>query len=116
MLFASNHRTYLVKIFFALFLLGLLAYGVFEARFLILGPSITVETPENGAFVTENTVIVEGKTSNISRIALNDRPIFIDEAGRFAERLVLSEGYTIMKLTIADRFGRERQEIIHLAH
>lgn len=82
-----------------------LAYLVFQARFLITGPLITVTSESNGVYNTR-VVPLSGTTHNIARLWLNDRPIFTDEAGNFNEALVLENGYTIATLRAEDRYGR----------
>ncbi len=85
-------------------LLGI-GFVLFQARFLITGPQIilfsTPETPSN-----ERVVTLEGQAQNISRIWLNDRPIFTNATGEFREEIVLENGYTIATLRAEDRYGR----------
>lgn len=80
-------------------------YILFQARFLVIGPQITLskEIPlqQNERFVT-----LTGKATNISRLWLNGRPIFTDPKGDFAAAVVLENGYTIAKLEAEDRYGR----------
>ena len=106
--FITRHFTlrlilgYIVAI--AVFLL-LLAYAVFQARFLILGPQIELtQLP----IIQENRVItLEGVATNITNINLNGRPIYTDENGYFKETLILENGYTITTLRAYDRYGRQ---------
>ncbi|MCB9810589.1 MAG: hypothetical protein H6779_01940 [Candidatus Nomurabacteria bacterium] len=84
------------------------SYVLFQARFVIAGPQITLtEEPTT----QHNTRVVElvGTTKNITHLWLNDRPIFTDETGRFDETLVLENGYTIATLRAKDRYGRETE-------
>jgi len=87
---------------------GLLGYVAWQARFLIIGPVITLTN--DPAFVqSERTVYLTGHARNISGITLNGRPIFTDSDGHFTEPVVLESGYTIATVTGTDRYGRERQ-------
>lgn len=90
----------------AVALLG--AYLIFQARFLILGPQITLEPTHIGR-VNQPVVTLRGNARNITRLWLNDRPIFTDRTGRFEEALVLENGYTIATLTAEDRYGRRTE-------
>jgi hypothetical protein len=81
------------------------AYLIFQARFLILGPQITLEPTHIGR-VNQPVVTLRGDARNITRLWLNDRPIFTDRTGRFEEALILENGYTIATLTAEDRYGR----------
>lgn len=80
-------------------------FVVYQARFLITGPRIVLrdlpEGPQNSRQVT-----IVGDAYNISRLWLNDRPIYTDAAGRFEEVVVLENGYTVATLRAQDRYGR----------
>ncbi|OGG47484.1 hypothetical protein A3D66_00265 [Candidatus Kaiserbacteria bacterium RIFCSPHIGHO2_02_FULL_50_9] len=96
--------------------LGMAGYALFEARFLIQGPVVTIDTPRNGQSVSVPLVEIAGKAKNISDITLNDRKIFVDEQGYFHEQLLLFYGYNILTLTAHDRFGRETQKVLELVY
>lgn len=100
----------------ALIVLGALfvVYCLFQARFIILGPQITITSHENGVVVEEAVVTLSGKARNAAWLSLNDRQIFTDEKGLWSEKLILSEGLSIMTLKVRDRFGRERVASISL--
>lgn len=83
----------------------ILMYVVFQARFMILGPQITLEPTPVGRD-NQRVVTLTGTTHNITRLWLNDRPIFTDRDGNFTEALVLENGYTIATLRAEDRYGR----------
>ncbi|MFN3188136.1 MAG: hypothetical protein ACK42D_01145 [Candidatus Paceibacteria bacterium] len=84
----------------------LLAYLVFQARFLLQGPVITL-TSEPNTVQDERVVMLTGSVKNITRLTLNGRQIFTNELGYFDEALVLENGYTIATLAATDRYGRE---------
>ena len=90
-----------------LVLLGalLLWYGIFQARFFLAGPVITLESPVV-TLQDNRTVTVSGTAENITEISLNGKEIHTDAGGSFTESLVLPHGYTIMTLRAKDRYGR----------
>ena len=90
----------------AILLTLIVAYVIFQARFLITGPQISL-TNEPATQHNERVVTLTGETHNITHLWLNDRPIFTDENGNFEEALVLENGYTITTLRASDRYGRE---------
>lgn len=94
------------KAIFALVVLFIAAYGIFEARRLIEGPSIIIETPQNGTATSSAAVIVSGTARNISFLTINDAPAFTDEDGYFREVLTPPKGYTVITVAAVDRFGR----------
>ncbi len=108
-MFPIAQRTFTLRSF--LFYLGgflcialFVVYALFQARFLIAGPQITLDA--SNTVSSERLVTVDGKASNIVRMSLNGRQIFTDAEGNFSEALVLENGYTIATLEALDRYGR----------
>ena len=97
-----------------LLLLSFGVYGLYKAKAFLEGPSITIESPLNGQGVEESFTEIIGKTSNISTLFLNGRQIFTDKEGRFREDLLLAEGYNIIEVSGADKFGRATKEKLEL--
>jgi len=81
------------------------AYVLFQARFLLIGPQIALSR-ELPIKQNERVVTLTGSTENISRLWLNGRPIFTDPQGNFSTDVVLQNGYTVTKLEAEDRYGR----------
>lgn len=102
----TSFRTILKIFALSTGLFFLLAYIVFQARFLLIGPQITL-TDSLPLRQNERRVYLTGVTHNISHLWLNDRPIFTNAEGIFKEALVLENGYTIATLRAEDRYGRE---------
>lgn len=89
----------------SLFVLTLIGYSTFQAKKIITGPQISLNSPSNGEEVNENLIDISGVAKNISAISLNDRSIHIDESGNFKEKLMLYPGYNIITLKAQDKFG-----------
>lgn len=85
-----------------LFFIG---YGLFQARNLIQGPSITLleSLPRVSA---DRAVVLHGTARNTTALYVNGQEILTDEKGAFSHTLVLENGYTIVTLTGHDRYGR----------
>lgn len=79
-------------------------YALFQARFLIAGPQISLEVQD--IVSDQRLVTIDGSASNIVRMTLNGRQIYTDADGNFSEALVLENGYTIATLEASDRYGR----------
>ena len=96
-------------------LLGIvfISYCLFQARFLILGPQVSITTPTDGE-TAGPVVIVSGKARNAAWISLNGQQIFTDEKGLWKEKLIVSAGVSIMTVTVRDRFGREEEESVRV--
>jgi len=90
-----------------LFGVVLLGYVLFQARFIILGPRVWIDSPADGAVVTEPIVTLSGRAENAAWLSLNGSQIYTDQKGLWSEKLPLSEGPSIMEVRVRDRFGRE---------
>ena len=84
---------------------AVVAYALYQARFLLQGPQITL-TDEPAVVQDNRTINLTGTTANITAIYLQGRPIVTDEYGTFREQLVLENGYTVVRLEARDRYGR----------
>lgn len=95
----------------------LLALGlvVFQARFLLVGPRISI-TEEPTSPQNERYASLSGNAENISRLWLNGRPIYTDMQGNFKEALILENGYTKVTLRAEDRYGRETEIVRTLVY
>jgi hypothetical protein len=104
----STERGFNIKVFtIILAVILLICYGLYNARDLILGPTIDITSPSHFIETTENTIIIKGVAKNVTFISLNERPISIDTEGNFEEKLLLSTGSNIIKLKGRDRFKKE---------
>ncbi|HRH25791.1 MAG TPA: hypothetical protein PLD99_02495 [Parcubacteria group bacterium] len=89
-------------------------YVVFQGRFIIFGPEISIELPKHGSIVDTGPITVSGKVKNISYLSLNDGQIYTDNEGYFEEKLIAQDGTNIIKITAKDRFGRVREKLIEI--
>lgn len=87
-------------------ILGVLSYGLWEARKLIEGPGITIDVPANGSATSSAAVVIAGTAQNISFLTINDAPAYTDEKGYFYTTLTPPPGYTTLTVAASDRFGR----------
>ena len=103
----------LVIAFFVLIIVG---YGIFQSQKIIGGPKISISSPTTGQVIDKSDVDIAGIATNISAISLNDRPIFIDESGKFSEKLMLYPGYNIIKIRAEDKFGSKIEKDLELVY
>lgn len=97
-------RVVIVVVVLSLFV----SYVLYQSRLLLGGPHLEF-IPEPPFVVTEPYVTLEGLAENIVRITINDSPIETTERGNFSERVMLTPGYSIIKLEAYDRYGRKEQ-------
>lgn len=92
----------------------LVGYIAFQGRNIVLGPQITIDTPRDGQSLENAVVNITGSVKNASAITLNDNPIYIDTSGFFNEKLIAPPGYSIITMSVQDRFGRKKTELLHV--
>ena len=91
-------------------------YSIFQARKILEGPELRITSPTE-AMVSGNPLVeVMGVAKNIKDISLNDQPIYIDEQGNFKEKLLLLEGYNIIKLKAEDKFGKKTERQMEVVY
>jgi hypothetical protein len=104
----SKRRNLTVLIVLAVAVL-IIGYAFFNARLLLIGPEITVVSPENGSSFDEPFIELHGKALHTAFISLNGQQVYVDETSTFRVPLVLAPGTSIMKLNARDRFDRETE-------
>ena len=111
----NRDAKFILRVASVIFFLALIGgYSYYQARKLIDGPEIVIDSPKDGETVTDPLIDIKGKATNIKDISLDDRPVFIDEQGNFDEKLLVQEGYTIITMKASDRFGETTQKSISL--
>ena len=94
----------------------LIAYGIFQARNLALGPVVSVISPVNGETVQSPLVKIAGTAKNVSFLTLNGLHIFTDQNGNWSEDRILSLGYNILTIYAKDKFGKETTKTLELTY
>ena len=93
----------------------LLCYGIFNARKIIIGPSIEIIFPlSENTETSTSTLKIKGLVQNSTFISINERPIHIDKEGIFEEKLLLMEGSNIIIIRAKDRFGGEKEKKLNI--
>jgi len=103
-------RRTLVIVFFAL----LIVYSLFQARFVILGPQIQIDTPKDNATLDSDVVVVSGTAENVAYLSLDGMQIYTDKAGHWSQELIAPKGISILELAARDRFGRQVEKTIRV--
>ncbi len=89
-------------------------YSFYESRNIRKGPVLEVFEPTDGSAIEKPLIEIKGATQNVSSISMNDRLITIDKDGVFNEKILLSPGYNIIKLSASDKFGRRTEKMLEL--
>lgn len=82
-------------------------YTFFRAGSFIFGPEIVVFSPVEHQ-ISSPMLTITGTVAHATYFSINDRRVWPDKDGFFEETLVLSTGYTIVKLYAHNRQRRER--------
>lgn len=110
------------KICISLGILLLVGYGFFNSRFLIKGPEIVLanipsDSESNNVIHTDTRDFsLQGNVQHSSVITVNNRPILVDEQGNFNEKLLLSNGVSIIDIYARDRFGKEAHRKVDVVY
>lgn len=112
----TQNRKRVKKLIVALGLSAVLIYGYYEFRGFLYGPELSIESPQNGTTVETPVVDVSGTTKRISKITLNGGPIFVDEKGLFSKRVPLVPGHNYMTVSVEDRFGNVKTEVLEVIY
>lgn len=96
----------MTKYLIAAVLLILAGYGSIEAWPLIAGPSLSIDSPQNGTAYPDGIVVAEGQTVRAATLTLNGTPLLHDQNGSFSSTLTFPRGGSILTFVATDRFGR----------
>src|SRR5690349_4302265 len=95
------------KVIVGVLLAALLVYGFIEARPLLTGPTLTIDSPTEGETVAGGTLTVSGHVARAVSFTLDGAPVPPDQQRAFSSPLSFPRGTSILTLTAADRFGRQ---------
>ncbi len=99
-------RTLLVAL-----VLVFLVYGGLKTRNLVSGPKISVDNLVDGMTVSNDYITLTGTVRNTSNFSINGNPVPTDRTGAFSYQLLMPSGYSIIKLSAEDRFGKRTENL-----
>ncbi len=102
----------------ALLVLGviviILAYVAYQFSFLVIGPKLEIVSPENQSVVTENIVVVSGKTDPTANISVNGENVYVDLSGDFKKTLYLETSQEQIEVIAKNRYGKETKKKLEI--
>jgi len=108
---------FFIRLFIPLCLIVvIIGYAYFQTRNLVRGIDIDIYEPKNYSSFSESGITIRGKITRSSAVFINDRKIFLDEEGYFAEKILLSPGLNRVTIKAEDRFKREIKEELELVY
>lgn len=90
----------------ALVLLVIFGYLGFQYRRFISAPMLTVNTPQEGQVVKDNTLIVGGKTDGDATVKVNNQPTLVNEEGDFSAQIDVTKDTKNVIVESMSRSGR----------
>lgn len=100
--FRVHHTVFAVAVLFLL----LAGFILFQYRYAIISPPLTLNTPEEGAII-EGDVTVAGRTDPNAVVTVNGQPTPVTESGDFMKRIGLFEGDEKIIVTATHRLGKK---------
>lgn len=91
-------------------LLIVCGYGLKEAIPLLTGPTLALNSPQNGESIHNGFIKISGTAMHTQSVSLDGSPVLTDQTGHFSTDLTLPRGGAILTLTATDRFGRTTTE------
>ena len=111
----NRNGIFYLKLFLLIFFIVFtISYTIFQSKKIITGPVIEIVYPENGYKTNERLIEIKGKAKNISSFKINDALVLIEQNGNFSRKLLLGDGYNIIKVSAEDKFGKKIEKIVEL--
>lgn len=98
-----NIRKTLIACVASLFIFSFL---LFQYRAAFFAPQLRIDSPVEGAIVTQDFEI-SGKAASSAVVTVNNNPVFVNSKGEFVKKLTLFSGNTNVVVKARNRFGRE---------
>jgi hypothetical protein len=106
--------TKLTRTALGLFFLAVAAYGYFELRGLLWGPTITLE--DVPTLTDMQVVTVAGAAAHIATLSMNGGEIPVTEDGGFSHQYLLAPGYNRIVLDAKDKYGTATQKVVEIVY
>lgn len=85
----------------------LVSYILFQYRYAIIDPPLTIDSPTEGAVVSSQTITVVGNTDSNASVFVNNDPASLDTNGNFKKVVSVFTGKTTITVKVINYFGRE---------
>ncbi len=111
-----RHLDYIKKIAGGTIIVTAVVYGLFQARELFTGVSLSLSGIRDGMTYTEEILNIAGTAPRATTLSINGREIFINKTGAFAEKILLPDGYNIITIAAVDKFGNQKEKVYRVYH
>ena len=88
---------------------AILAYIGWQISILTAPPRLSLASPSDNVRVSDDTIIVEGKTDAGANVFINSVPIGVSPEGDFKESVSLQEGVNLIKIASENRLNKKTE-------
>ncbi|MCL5970461.1 MAG: helix-turn-helix domain-containing protein [Patescibacteria group bacterium] len=92
-----------------LIFLALLAYILFQYRYAIINPPLSLDLPKENSVISSKSVTVAGTTDSNATLYVNNSSVSLDKDGKFKKELDLFPGKSTIKIKAVNRFGKQTE-------
>ncbi|MBI3443458.1 helix-turn-helix domain-containing protein [Candidatus Woesebacteria bacterium] len=101
----SPKLTFIVGGFFVFLLV--VVYLFFQYIRFVNPPLLTVDTPKDGAFLSQAKIVVSGSTDPNATLKVNNQPVLVEDSGKFSEEIEVLEGENEIEIKAVSRARKE---------
>jgi hypothetical protein len=104
----------IIKIFFILFFIGVLGFGIYRLYPILEGPYIEVYNLQNGDIKQGTFLELSGTSKNLHTLYINGSVTEFNKSGSWQSRLALYPKNNILQIVGIDKFGRETRKTFNI--
>ncbi|OGE32251.1 hypothetical protein A3C59_04575 [Candidatus Daviesbacteria bacterium RIFCSPHIGHO2_02_FULL_36_13] len=82
-------------------------YLWFEYKFLVGSPFLEVIEPEDQLSISSSNITVSGRTDPEAKVSINDQQIQVDQNGKFAQEIKLSDNSSSITVVATSQSGKQ---------
>lgn len=93
---------------------GFLSLVTYNMRDVWFGTPLHIAAASDGSSVDSLVFPIAGSAVHAKSVTINGRPIGIEPNGHFSDEVILSNGYNVVEVTLLDRFGKQKTQVLHV--
>lgn len=90
----------------------ILSYIAYQFSFLVFGPKLEIQSPQNNSIAQSNIVVVSGKSDPAASVFINGEVVYVDLSGSFRKTLYIDDNQKTIEVVAKNRSGRETKKNI----